>query len=681
MDALLFPEEQVLKPNIQKKTGRILSVFEQIHNHIYANEGLSSEQVFSEMIKIISFKICDEKHRLNLFRVLPEEVSGASHSNLSDFQKRMERLYDEVLKYWPNDLTDNIALNLSSKILVFVVDKLQHISLMDSSRDVKGLAFQKFVSAEHRRGRGQFFTPEQVVDLCVKILRPTPDDRILDPACGTGGFLSLAHRFILDNYNVNSTGKNLFGIDINSLIARVAKVRLALEEAEDAQLFCINGLDDWDHIDHALNSRSQSLGTFEEGFDIILTNPPFGSQGKIKEKSFLKRYDLGHKWKSLGDTFVKTETIQGGQVPDILFIERCLDFLKPGGRMAIVLPNGDLENLSLRYLRKYVKDRAELLAVLLLPSDTFIPFGTGVKASILFLQKKPISNKVNPNVFFGEIQKLGYTANKTGSIIYKRTDKGEYSIDSEGNPIVDEDISMIVSSFDLFEKTGKLPKESTNCFLVKRKSINDRFDCEFYHPEHRELQEKLLRHKTFQLGEVVKIVKRKMELRSDDGKVEYVELSDINTDYCEISRSEELFVHDLPSRASYKLKEGDILTAVAGNAIGTSKHMSALVTSEFDGAICSNGFRILRPKNGDIDPLYLLFFLRTNIYFKQVFRYRTGAAIPAISDSDLKKILIPIPEKEEQSKIASIVNKGFEARRDSKNGLKCITKEFVSSII
>jgi type I restriction enzyme M protein len=212
----------------------------------------------------------------------------------------------------------------------------------------------------------------------------------------------------------------------------------------------LNGLENWDHIDNILNSRNQTFGSFEEAFDIILTNPPFGSQGKIKEKTFLKRYDLGHKWNSLGDSFVKTDTILSGQVPDILFIERCLDFLKPGGRMAIVLPNGDLENLSLRYLRKYIQNRAELLAVLLLPSDTFIPFGTGVKASILFLQKKPISNTETQSVFFGEIQKLGYTANKTGSIIYKRSTNGEYKLNSEGNPIVDEDIfvtKLIRSNF------------------------------------------------------------------------------------------------------------------------------------------------------------------------------------------------------------------------------------------
>jgi type I restriction enzyme M protein len=103
METLLFPEEQVFRPTIQKKTDRLLSVFEQIHNHIYANEGLSSEQVFSEMIKVISFKICDEKYQLNLFRVLPEEVSGEHRSNWDNFQKRFDKLYNEVLKHWPDD--------------------------------------------------------------------------------------------------------------------------------------------------------------------------------------------------------------------------------------------------------------------------------------------------------------------------------------------------------------------------------------------------------------------------------------------------------------------------------------------------------------------------------------------------------------------------------------------------
>ena len=167
------------------------------------------------------------------------------------------------------------------------------------------------------------------------------------------------------------------------------------------------------------------------------------------------------------------------------------------------------------------------------------------------------------------------------------------------------------------------------------------------------------------LGDIVTIVKtRSQKLKSRERIVDYVELSDINTHSFEIINSTTYAVHELPSRATYELKEGDIITGIAGNSVGTRKHATALVTAEFDGAICTNGFRVLRsPK---INPYYLLYYLHSDLFLKQMMMYRTGAAIPNVSDSDLNNILVYLPEESKIEEIGNKIKETFELRKESR---------------
>jgi type I restriction enzyme M protein len=171
---------------------------------------------------------------------------------------------------------------------------------------------------------------------------------------------------------------------------------------------------------------------------------------------------------------------------------------------------------------------------------------------------------------------------------------------------------------------------------------------------------------TVRLGDICEIIKYKSnKLKDSNLLVEYVELSDINTHSYEIINSTTFNIHELPSRASYELKEGDIITAIAGNSVGTRKHATALVTKEFEGFICTNGFRILR--NLKIDVYYLLYFLKTEAFLKQMFMYRTGAAIPNVSDIDLANILIEIPNDNTLKEISFKMEKAFKLRQESRN--------------
>ena len=208
-------------------------------------------------------------------------------------------------------------------------------------------------------------------------------------------------------------------------------------------------------------------------------------------------------------------------------------------------------------------------------------------------------------------------------------------------------------------------KSSNRAFLVKSKNINvDRLDFEWNRPEYQEIESQLLSLGAKKLSEIIRIKKNSsLKLSMKDLEVEYIELSDISHQYSEIINSTKKFVYDLPSRAKYDLKTGDIITAIAGNSIGSRKHVSAFVTKEYNETICSNGFRVMEIKNNMISPFYLLFFFKSEYFLKQVYRYRTGAAIPTLSDNDLLNILMPIPNKNEQLKISKTIENAFIDRQ------------------
>lgn len=400
---------------------------------------------------------------------------------------------------------------------------------------------------------------------------------------------------------------------------------------------------------------------------MILTNPPFGA--KITQPSILSKFDLGHKWSSHENEFYKTKTVYANQNAEILFIERSLQFLKEGGRMGILLPNGNFENPSLEYLRYYIKLKAKVLAVVNLPQETFIPFGTGVKTSLLFLEKDSKNELKQYPIFFGRVTKLGYQGNKNGTPVYRKDKFGQIIKNNYGQPFLDEDFTAISEAYKSFQNGSKV--ETEHCFSILYDELNGRFDFDFYSPQNRKLFSQVKNVEVVRLGDICEIVKAKSrKLKDPNLTVEYVELSDINTHSYEIINSTTYQVHELPSRASYEIQQGDIITAIAGNSVGTKKHATALVSEDFAESICTNGFRVLR--NFKIDGYYLLYFLKSEMFLKQMFMYRTGAAIPNVSDIDLANIIIHLPHKKTISEISDKMKKALELRQASKQQIESI---------
>jgi len=645
------------------KEDNLLKIFEEIHNYIYANDGLSSQQTLEEIVKILFIKLSDENSALNQFVISAEEWNNLKHGkNAVKFEERITNLFEQTRHAYQDIFDSDDRIRLSSAALGFIVNKLQNISLPDSSQDAKGLAFQKFLSHREKEGRGQFFTPEPVIDFCVKMIQPRPHETIIDPACGSGGFLMSALNYLKNNFAEADVEKivseNLFGSDINKGIARIAKMKLLLESNVKTNIFCANSLDD-------LNSL---LSANPEGFDIVLTNPPFGTSGKITNRQILVKFDLGYKWANIGNKYNKTDKISTGQPAEILFVERCLQLLKEGGRMGIVLPNGHFENPSLEYMRFYIKQTAKISAIVNLPQETFVPFGTGVKTSLLFLQKETLNANSRYSIFFGKVKKLGYQGNKNGTPVYQKNKYGQSIKNKNGQPVLDEDFSLVLKEYKAFQQGNKTSAE--NSFSIDVNELTGRFDYDFYSPENRKMIAGF-NGNTFRLGDICEIIKAKSrQLKNSEMIVEYVELSDVNTYAYEIINTTAYHVHELPSRASYEIRTGDIITAIAGNSVGTKKHATALVTEEFDRCICSNGFRVLR--NFKIDMFFMLYFLKSEMFLRQMFMYRTGAAIPNVSDTDLAKILINLPNDEIIKQVSEKMKRAFELRQASKREFESI---------
>ena len=262
---------------------------------------------------------------------------------------------------------------LDAKSIAYVASQLQNYSLLKADKDAVGDAFEVFIGPGLRGEKGQFFTPRNVVRMTVEMLDIEPGEKVIDPACGSGGFLIVALEYVwkkieqkyrhlpsdvITQKKVEVANKFFFGIDKEFDLAKVSKAYMAIIGDGRGGIFCADSLlppEDWP----STMKNKVKLGTF----DVVLTNPPFGAKIPIKDKNILAQYDLGYKWKfdKNAQKWVKTNTIRKSQVPQVLFIERCLQLLKPGGRMGIVLPDGILGNKREGYIREFIKQNAKIL--------------------------------------------------------------------------------------------------------------------------------------------------------------------------------------------------------------------------------------------------------------------------------------------------------------------------------
>ncbi len=381
-------------------------IFKAIRNHLAGNftGATRDEELARELINLIFCKIYDEKFTrpqdVVSFRVGIDEDKKVVKKRILEIFEKVKTKYKEVI-----DISDTI--NLDENAIAYVVGELQNYSLIESERDVIAEAFETFIGYALKGAQGQFFTPRNSVKLLVEIVNPQPDELVIDPACGSGGFLveSLRHMWknldqqakdfgwsdlALNEEKTATAIHKIRGIEKDNFLSKVAKAYMAIIGDGKGGIFCENSLDkpsNW----KPKTRQNVNLGQY----DVLLANPPFGKDIKVEGSEILNQYDLGYKWKSAGKTFEKTNKLKTVETPQIIFIERCLQLLKDGGRMGIVLPETFFHAPRSRYVLHKMLENNNLTWVIDLPHNTFRPHNNAKCLAIVVEKNKPQQELIN----------------------------------------------------------------------------------------------------------------------------------------------------------------------------------------------------------------------------------------------------------------------------------------------
>ena len=425
----------------------------------------SGANVFEEIFKIIFAKLYDEKMAREQ-RPDQEVIFRKYRDPERTYDVINDELFKRAIQEWPDVFEPTDKIRLSPERLNICIPLLENARLFGigkSELEIIDRAFEHLITEVSKGQKGQYFTPRNVIKMCVKMLNPKSNEYIIDPAAGSGGFLLQSMYYVWDNLPTEESRKSyaskyLFGIDFDDNMRRISQALMLIAGDGKHHIFKRNSLDarDWQNYDsedarHALRPFLANLSTSADNrenektfrfmnFDVLLTNPPFAGENR-RDQGLLRQYELAKK-----DGKLKNDVER-----HILFIERSLDVIKPGGRMAIVLPQSVLNNTNMRFVREFLFHKARILAVVGLHGNTFkLPApakGTGTKTSVLFLKKWGVNEKIPKDypIFMAVSQKSG--KDNSGEYIYKKDEGGNFTHDAKGNKILDDDLDEIAEEF------------------------------------------------------------------------------------------------------------------------------------------------------------------------------------------------------------------------------------------
>ena len=437
-----------------KKPSNLKAVFRDLRNHLAGNlTGITRDEALAqEIVNLLFCKIYDEittgSDEILTFR------SGLDEDQ-ELVRKRVVGLFERVKAEYADVFAANDVISLDPLNLVYVVGELQPYCVTEADRDAVGDAFEVFIGPALRGTEGQFFTPRNVVRLLVRMLDPKPGEKIIDPACGSGGFLIMALEHVwrgldtegrkkgwsdvqIDRRKREVASKSFRGFDKDAFLAKVTKAYMAIMGDGRGGVFCENSLyrpEEWSHQ----AADAVKMGTF----DVVMTNPPFGSKIRIRGAQVLGQYDLAHKWRrDKNGQPVQTNELQSDQPPQLLFLERCLQLLKPGGRLGIVLPESILGNPSYAHVLSWLSDKVTTQAVVTLPEALFKTSGKGgthTKVCVLVVHKG-ITPGQTPSIFMADAKWCGHDSR--GNPTLKK--------DSDGSLVLLDDVPIVSERYDDF---------------------------------------------------------------------------------------------------------------------------------------------------------------------------------------------------------------------------------------
>jgi len=473
-------ENETYQPLLIPELKSMKQVFRDIRNYLAGQfvGATRDEALLDELLKCLFYKLYVET--LNF-------ESKSVNSNIDQQAKHVRDTFKKIKMDFPDIYDNKSEILLDPPSINFVLHECS-FSLLNSKDDPIGDAFEVFIGSESRGRNGQFFTPRSAVDFLVNAIAPKPEETIIDPACGAGGFLNAVARYYL---SINIDPKTLaslvsdtfFGIDKDEYLVKLAKLHVSLVSRGHPNISY------GDSISLANGDNDLNWKMLENGFDIVLTNPPFGSKIVAASQAVLKKFELGHKWKynNNQNQWYQTGELQSRVPPQILFIERCLWLLKEGGRLGIVVPESVLSNKSYRYVLEYLRRESEILAVVGMPESLFKTSGKGGThtKTCLMVARKCQSKVRKGKIFMAEAKWCGH--------------------DSRAREIPNNDIPKIYSNYKDFVEEKKFNQSSLG-FVIKRDNILNNILCpRYYDPKVKKELSKLNKTHIFLLfGDLVR---------------------------------------------------------------------------------------------------------------------------------------------------------------------------------
>lgn len=466
-------------------------IFKQAHDALWAGGKRNPAEAFDELDKLIFCKIWDERAKRKNGE--PYDFQVFSDDKGDALKVRIHNLYLEGRKKDAEVFKEDIRL--SNAELQTVVGYLAAINLNKTDLDSKGRAFETFMTGFFRGEFGQYFTPRKIVQFIVDALPITNESMVLDTSCGSGGFLlhaldkvrKQADQKAKEGYFDPTTPEGykehfdfwhdfaehkLFGIEISEGIARTAKMNMIIHDDGHTNVIAFDGLESID----TMREKTKNKGFKADSFDFIITNPPFGSKVKFVEKRYLENYELGKKGEDWIDVKLKglsthvklSNTVENDdevgkdkrptrdqQTTEVLFIEQCHRFLKPGGYLAMVIPDSILTNSSMQYVRDWIEERWRIVAVVSLPQFAFAANGAGVKSSVLFLKKYNAQTTAAIQAIKMQVQDDLFSKNSQGQALEALLEEKKAAL-KKGDQTIQGIENALIAKLETLEVQGTL---------------------------------------------------------------------------------------------------------------------------------------------------------------------------------------------------------------------------------
>jgi len=647
----------------------LLAKFQKCHNIIWDGGKRDPAIAFDEMSKLMFAKIYDEKFTKD---GEPYRFQIGTYEEVHIIGERIRRIYREVQEKEPMVFKEPI--NVPDYIIYNVVEVLQDTSLTKTDLDAKGRAFESFLGRIFRGEYGQFFTPREIVDFMVKIANPDEKDLVMDPACGSGGFLLYCIKLVRDKIQKNYSDErerlvhdydfahyNVYGIEINDRIARVSMMDMVIHDDGHTNIECNDALRDCRFFDPR---RSIELGKYS----LVLTNPPFGARYKRTEKEYFENYELAK---------TRTGRIKKSENSEILFIERCIDFLKSGGVLGIVLPDSAFTNKRYIPVVEYIQKKTKILAIISLPQHAFTPFGSMAKTSILFLKKVAQRRKREDYpIFMAHIERIGYDANL-------RPDQNDFE--------------KVVNEYRAFEENpqkydSRFYSEELWTVKVMSSQLRNKLDVEAYSREYMNTLEKIfaLEKKGFEikiLDELCVDIFAGVGFNKEDYEtrgtpiIKTRSIKKIVDHIGRIDWSDIDFVRKKKKYAKKKfIQPYDILVQSVAHTkdyIGDKMAIVEEIPEHFNKVLALSKFLVIRPDLNQVNPFFLFLYLTSPLGREQLKHFIRGMTAE-IYEFDVKNLYIAKPTKEVQEEIAQRFHSLMKKYKQTQQKLKEIKSDILN---